>query len=136
MLDRLLSRCQRIQSGCLEWTGPNVRGYGRAWFRGRVRIVTRAVWEATHGEIPPKMVVAHRCDNPKCCDVTHLFLATQKENLSDRNRKGRTHRAIPEDVIKKAIALKMSGLSGYAIGNQLGITRAYLYRVFKGEFRA
>lgn len=31
--------------------------------------------------------VAHRCDNPACCEPTHLMVATPRENATDRRWK-------------------------------------------------
>jgi hypothetical protein len=53
----------------------------------------RAVWERANGPIPEGMFVCHRCDNPRCVNVDHLFLGTAFDNNHDMIAKGRQHRA-------------------------------------------
>lgn len=74
---------------CVEWDGALHRdGYGRV---GKKRIALhRLVWEENFGTIPEGLCVLHRCDNPSCINVDHLFLGTQRDNNQDRIRKGRT----------------------------------------------
>jgi len=76
--------------GCLVWTGATTEyGYGEMTVRGKRIGVHRAAYELAHGPIPPGQMVLHRCDNPPCCNVAHLFLGTQADNMADKAAKGR-----------------------------------------------
>lgn len=78
-------------SGCREWTrGTNKQGYGEIRVNGRMRRAHRVVWEMGHGPIPEGLFVLHRCDNPPCGNLDHLFLGTNADNMADMARKGRT----------------------------------------------
>lgn len=78
------ARTQRV-GGCLLWMGATVRGYGSLWTGERTELAHRYAWERVNGPIPEAKVVDHRyhCD-PRCCEVSHLRLATQGENKSHR----------------------------------------------------
>lgn len=67
-------------------------GYGRSWFEGRVWKVHRLVWTQVYGPIPEGVGVLHRCDNPPCFNVEHLFLGDQAVNIADMVAKGRCQR--------------------------------------------
>ena len=78
---------------CLLWTGAtNEKGYGviGAGARGAgVLKVHRVAWELARGPIPEGLFVLHRCDIPACCNVAHLFLGTNADNVADMIAKGR-----------------------------------------------
>jgi len=70
----------RTSAGCFECvshSGSRGRGHGltcRPQIRvgGKVIYVYRAVYEWLKGTIPAGLVLDHRCQNPCCCEPTHL----------------------------------------------------------------
>jgi hypothetical protein len=82
-----------IETPCWMWTGRKLRGYGQFCpIEGRHWIAHRYAWELAHGPIPNngvELCVCHRCDNPSCVRVDHLFLGTDRDNHHDMVRKGR-----------------------------------------------
>lgn len=76
---------------CLEWTAAIDRGtgYGRRQHNGKPMLAHRVAWMIVNGEIPDGAQVLHRCDNPKCVDVNHLFIGSQSDNIKDMHSKGR-----------------------------------------------
>lgn len=89
---RLRKRSKKnSETGCREWVGakkPN--GYGNMAFRGAVRTAHRVALELHLGEpLPPGTYACHRCDNPSCVRVGHLFVGTAADNQEDMRLKGR-----------------------------------------------
>ena len=80
-----------IPSGCLEWIGMlhNV-GYGAVCRHvDKSCYAHRAMYRLAVAEIPAGLYVCHKCDNRKCINPDHLFLATCRENIKDMQTKGR-----------------------------------------------
>jgi hypothetical protein len=77
---------------CWPWIAAVRRsdeGYGAFWYEGRHRPSNRMAWELIFSPIPDGYQACHKCDNPKCCNPLHLFLATNKGNNDDKVRKHR-----------------------------------------------
>lgn len=85
----LWSKLEKKSSGCIEWTGCTAQGYGIVRFAGKSWRAHRLVWHLTKGEIPEGLCVLHKCDNPPCCNVDHLWVGTHKENSRDMSNKER-----------------------------------------------
>lgn len=77
---------------CWEWQAyRDQSGYGRFTPTDRnQQPAHRVAWELTHGPIPDGMFVCHHCDNPPCCNPTHLFLGAPVDNTHDMIAKDRS----------------------------------------------
>ena len=81
-----------VDSGCYEWTGKLEKsGYGRVSWHGKKRLAHRIAMflSGRLADLDTKLLVLHRCDNPKCCNPRHLFLGTHSDNTRDAVSKGR-----------------------------------------------
>src|SRR5580704_8040718 len=72
------------EGNCLVWTGGHTLGGYGVINRGRrgagMASTHRLAWELAYGPVPDGMNVLHHCDNPPCCEPTHLFLGTGQDN--------------------------------------------------------
>lgn len=92
VLNKAMSEDELLQAitECVEWTGAkNGDGYGSVRYRGRVMRAHRVAWERAYGPIPAGLQVLHRCDNPPCVNLNHLWLGTNTDNIHDAIAKGR-----------------------------------------------
>jgi hypothetical protein len=78
--------------GCREWSGSRQdRGYGKFRLpgrRGAQLYAHRVAFFLTYGRWPVPQCL-HTCDNPPCCEPTHLVEGSQADNIADMLRKGR-----------------------------------------------
>lgn len=80
---------------CWEWQGArNRQGYGIASVRGvRASSSHRIAYILEHGSIAAGMLIRHyTCDNPPCCNPSHLREGTSADNAQDRVDKNRASR--------------------------------------------
>jgi DNA-binding transcriptional regulator YiaG len=90
-----LKRCGPPDAkGCIPWQGrktPGGYGYFQCGFGPRriVSTASRFVWVLARGDIPEGALVLHRCDNPECVNIEHLFLGTPQDNMDDKVAKKR-----------------------------------------------
>jgi HNH endonuclease len=88
--EALMSRVVAHPDGCWEWLGRTDKdGYGIVMIDGKNNRAHRLSYVVHRGDIPDGMVVCHKCDNPPCCNPSHLFLGTIKDNANDALAKGR-----------------------------------------------
>jgi len=131
---RLESKIAVTDTGCHEWQGSRLRGYGSFWMNGRLWRAHRAAWTLFRSPIPKGMCVLHTCDSPGCVNIEHLYLGTQKDNSQDRKRRGR-HPQHQQTHCKRGHLLSGGNLYKRADGhrdcracNKIRSARAYLKR--------
>ena len=133
-INYLFSKTIKTITGCMEFQGAITRkGYGCASIYGKINHAHRHIYKLLHGDIPSNMYVCHKCDNRKCINPDHLFLATQAENLRDMVNKGRCrsggYKKITTDVLDRIIALAISGETYKNIALEFGINHKYAGRI-------
>lgn len=130
-----------VVTECAEWEGSRTKaGYGHRWWKGKLQYTHRIAWEEANGEIPKGMEVCHRCDNPACYLVEHLFLGTHQDNLADMVKKGRMSRGerrrnhkLTEEQAKEAMTRMKGGESQASIGRCLGVSRGAIQDIRRGR---
>mgnify|MGYP001206704065 CR=1 FL=1 len=80
---------------CWEWLySLSHRGYGRFELNGKVISAHRMAYILTNGPIPKGLYILHKCDNRKCVNPTHLYVGTQGDNITDREKRSPVDRAL------------------------------------------
>jgi HNH endonuclease len=135
--ERLGFRGKRAPSGCLEWQGStNKQGYAKTRINDVHYAVHRLAWELYNGPIPEGLCVCHRCDNPRCFEVAHLFLGTHKDNVADAIAKGRhmtvngKNGRLTKDQI---LGIYKSIGTGALAAKQFGVCEATVYNIRNGK---
>jgi hypothetical protein len=86
----LFSKCRLTDTGCWEWIGAkDAHGYGFVNRGNRTWRAHRISYEAYIGPIPDGLHVLHSCDNPSCISPNHLSVGTAKQNMAEREARGR-----------------------------------------------
>ena len=135
---------RRQDHQCWPWLASAMKrgGYGQLRDGAKTLKSHRLSWELHFGEIPDNLLIRHLCNNPLCCNPSHLLPGTDKENHDDMRRAG--HMFVPrpprgsqhhcakltEDQVKFILA---SDLSGAELGRRLNVSRALISRIRKNK---
>lgn len=128
---------------CWLWVGTVERcRYGRIYIDGRSYYAHRVVYDLVNpGQITKNGptdrngygFVRHTCDNPTCCNPSHLILGTQMDNARDKIERGRQPKTgslnSPRAKLNREQVLELRELwkNGMAIGRlmqKFGLSRS------------
>jgi ribosome-binding protein aMBF1 (putative translation factor) len=86
------------------------------------------------------MVVMHVCDEPLCVERTHLRLGTQRDNLADRDAKGRQAKGerhgssrLTEDFVRRIRWAASRGLTQQQIADLMEISNQSVSNILTGK---
>jgi HNH endonuclease len=140
--DRIEENIERItESGCWIWMrAVDEDGYGRIKVKNSNRGAHKRSYEEFVGPVPDGIFVCHRCDIPSCVNPHHLFLGTNRENLEDRDRKGRQARReshgnskLSNQLASEIRKLRSEGASLKDLSREFGLRVATVCMVAKGR---
>lgn len=90
IIKRFQSKIKKTKNCWLFLGHKDKDGYGRFSVGHDLTVgAHRFSYELFKGPIPKDIFVCHSCDNPSCINPKHLWLGTCKDNLLDRDKKGR-----------------------------------------------
>lgn len=126
---------------CWPWIASfrSERGYGSFDIAGETCSAHVVAMELTSGEKANGRFALHHCDNPPCCNLSHLFWGTNQDNSDDKVRKlrhrfGETHRdARLSEIDVLAIRARFVPYdklhSAGAIAKDYGVSRSTIYGI-------
>jgi hypothetical protein len=131
---------------CWNWLGWKDRyGYGRVSYKGRrEQLITRVAWELINGPIPEGLCVCHKCDNPSCLNLSHLFIATHAENIRDMKNKKRGRGKVmygldnpktklSKEQVREIRRRRAAGEKGVDLAKEFDVTDTAICSIYKGR---
>jgi hypothetical protein len=121
---------------CWEWRGRRTSdGYGEFKLHGASTYAHRVSVQLAGVPLKPGEVVMHTCDNPACCNPTHLIVGDHALNVADRVAKGRTAKGTSNGRSKlteeKVLAIRADDRPITVVAKEHGVCVATISHILK-----
>lgn len=131
------------ETECWKWKRYlNSQGYGQVYIKGRPFLAHRIAFMLSGNILTNENpCVLHRCDNPSCCNPSHLFSGSVRDNNIDMIKKGRArylvgeqaynHKLTTHDVIIIKALINQKSLA--EIGRCFNVSYTTIQKIAAGE---
>ena len=142
MKELIKTHCLINSNGCWEWQRSRHRqGYGSIRDKGKYILAHRLSWMVIKGNIPSGLNVCHACDNPPCCNPEHLFLGSQKDNVTDAIVKGRykgrklgkRRSVLTYSQVQEIRKLHIEGMERKEIREKFNVSQTCIAKILTGK---
>lgn len=134
---RFWAKVDSSSTGCWPWTGACTRaGYGLFHVKtgDPMRGAHRVAWILANGSVPSGLHILHSCDNPPCCNPSHLSAGTRSKNQRQMVNRGRhPTQKLDEFTVWTVKYLLHRGISVPAIASHFGLTTFHVYAIKSGR---
>lgn len=124
------------------WPWGSVKEYGRFTpVAGLPSVLCHrfAYRVATGQKIPYEKMICHDCDNPPCCNPSHLYAGSHKDNATDCVRRGRKpcgskspNAKLTEAIIEEIRYAAAGGAKQRDLARRYGIDEARISLIIRG----
>lgn len=143
IIDRFWKRIDKSggDDACWNWVSnsKNRNGYGVLFVNGSKIFAHRFSFIlATGMNITKDQYVCHHCDNPACCNPTHLFLGSHSDNMKDAAKKCRlplqiSRRKLCIDEVVELKKLSKEGKSIRSLAVKYSLDRKTVRLILTGK---
>ena len=127
---------KKAGNGCWPWLKYKDKfGYGKYLWGTKVKLAHRIAFELAFRAPTESESICHQCDNPSCCNPSHLFAGTHSDNMRDLAFKGRLNgpaKLTAEQYGEIKALLAEGKLKQKAIAKLYGIAESHVTNIKQG----
>lgn len=124
---------------CWLWTASTTSsGYGKIKI-GRYFVASHRIsFFLANGEIQPRDIILHKCDNPACVNPEHLYSGSHLSNTRDMVSKGRAigtvgsrngNSVLTEELVKEIRLRRKLGESRVKLAKEFNLTTNHITHI-------
>jgi hypothetical protein len=122
---------------CWIWTGTSQsQGYGilRRHVWGEL-LTHRWIYKHTYGELPPDLMVRHKCDVKACVNPAHLEIGTSQDNVGDMiaRHPHACGRKLSDAQIAEILEMRATGAFYHDIATIYNVNRRTIEKICLGR---
>jgi hypothetical protein len=142
LVSRFLAKVDvKSANECWPWRGlKNKWGYGQIGIGQEMVTATHVALTIAGQARPGSLFALHHCDNPACCNPSHLYWGSQIQNVADRQKRGRcgargaspgasNHQAKLNDELVREI--RSSPLGVTALARKYGVSNGTIGKIVR-----